>query len=180
MRSLVMKSLLGFCMLARLAGCGGGGGGGSTIGTNSGLGTMTVTISSNATTTTTTYNGNNSDPILTAATTTYTEIILESGYNSYTYSWEKNLVLLVNGNTPGVYSLATPSQPSLYSTRISYTDGTRAFSGIYFDSTSGTITINSISGAGQPITGSFNAVLVDSSAPTNTIGMSGSFSVPRQ
>ncbi len=163
MKSLWTKWMALLFVLSLLVSCGGGGGGGG-----GGTGdTMTITIGTNAPIT---YNGNASDPILTAKViTTKTYINLASGYSFATSSWAKILNITINATTSGTYTFSSAADP----TGILYSDVPNTYQG-----TSGTITIT-IGDVGSPITGTFNATLLCGTGCTGTITMSGSFSVTR-
>lgn len=145
MKSLWTKWMALLFVLSLLVSCGGGGGGGGGGGTGD---TMTITIGTNAPIT---YNGNASDPILTAKViTTKTYINLASGYSLAASSWAKTLNITINGTTSGTYPFTSATDP----TGILYSDVPNTYQG-----TNGTITI-AIGAVGSPITGTFNATLV--------------------
>ncbi len=162
MKSLWTKWMALLFVLSLLVSCGGGGGGGGGGGTGD---TMTITINAPIT-----YNGNASDPILTAKViTTKTYINLASGYSFATSSWAKTLNITINGTTSGTYTFTSATDP----TGILYSDVPNTYQG-----TSGTITI-AIGAVGSPITGTFNATLACATSCSGTINMSGSFSITR-
>lgn len=82
----------------------------------------------------------------------------------------------VSDHIAGVYNIAGGCAHSA-ATCVSYTD-----QGKRYDSTaaSGTVTIESIGNAGQPVIGSFSAVLTLSAPPNTTMNISGTFHVMRE
>ena len=162
-------------LMTLLTACGGGGssnGGGPAS-------TMTVTLATGTTTYTEGHINNigyydpsfsgDCDPLA------GTLITMCSGV-TYTMSHTTCDVLInvrTSDMTPGPYSITGNSSADTY---VLYHNKTQ-----FYDSfvSSGTITLTSVGSVGAPITGSFQAVLQLLSAPTTTMGISGTFSVIR-
>ncbi len=178
-----------FCLSSLIVSCGGGGGGGGDgVGVNSGVGnTMTVTI--------TTENGGGAG----VGTVTYTEGFI-NGYGYYDPDMEADIYpdtgrmiimlssgvvggsppdltinIVTQGHTAGAYPIdGTSAMQGMY-TYITYKDGSEYHDGVV---SSGTVTIDSIGNVGDPVIGSFSAVVLCSS-PTHTHGFSGTFNMKR-
>ncbi len=167
----VVTAALMCCMV--LTACGGGGGG-----TSAGGGvadTMTATVSGVTTTYTEgTYNTQGFlDPDMSSfATTSNTFISLCSGVSSITCTTLVNIS--IRGNTPQSYPTGTTNSP----TQITYSTNNQTYSSIY-SSTIGTVTLSSVGNIGEKITGTFDAVVTNMSNSSDTLGISGTFSVER-
>ena len=170
---LSMRLLVQISMLTLLTACGGGG---STDG-NSAASTMTVMIGGGGTATYTEGPINNLgyyDPSFSGdnAAGQGTLITMCSGVNG-----PDPCNVLINIRTsdmiPGGYTIAGGTNTTTYFMYMTQ--------GQYYDSlvSKGTITLTSVGGVGEPITGSFQAVLGLRSSGTTTIGISGTFSVIR-
>ncbi len=173
MNSLYVRSLVLLCMTTLLLSCGGdvesSNGGGSAS-------TMTVTLAT--------------------GTTTYTEGPLNNlGYYDPSFSGDSaagvgTLITMCSGVTgagpcdvlinvrtsdmiPGGYTIAGGTNTTTYFMYMTQ--------GQYYDSivSRGTITLASVGNVGEPITGTFQAVLGLRTNPSTTIGVSGTFSVTR-
>jgi hypothetical protein len=163
MKQLRTKWMFLFFGLTLLAACGGGGGGGG--GTSSGgpgTGTMTVSIVSQGTTT---YNGNASDPWLASSVSSGTLTELWSGFTGSDYTTQ--VYIVTSGTTTGSY-------PITGSTWVEYINNSKTYL-----SSSGTVTLTSVGTVGEPVAGSFQAVVSLVTDTTNTLGISGTFSVIR-
>jgi hypothetical protein len=173
-------------VLGFMVSCGGGGGGGESGGSgNSGIGnTMTVIVSSatptgggagNTQYTEGAINGNGYyDPDMEADI--YPDsgrviIMLSSGVTGgVTPTTVLNIV--TSGHTAGAYPI-TGNGGAGVTTYISYTDNGQHHTSII---SSGTVTIDSIGNVGDPVIGSFSAVVLCTS-PSHTHGISGTFNV---
>ncbi len=173
--------------LVMLASCGGGGGGNGVSG-NSGIGnTMTVSV---------TTEGGMGGGI---GTVTYTEGSI-NGYGYYDPDMEADIYpdtgrmiimlssgvtgsgspdisinIVTSGHTAGAYPITGTSGTPGVTTYINYKDGSEYHDGVI---SSGTVTIDSIGNVGDPVIGSFSAVVLCSS-PTHTHGFSGTFNMKR-
>ena len=168
MKNLKTKLIALLFALSLLSACGGGGGG-STTGGGSGGDTMTVNIVSLSTpTTTTAYTGNlTTTPALFGMVSTQTAVEMASP--------AVQVDLCGNGVTAAPYSITTPY---LACTGLRYSLNSGA---AIFSSTTGTITLTSVGNVGQQITGSFDAI-VSQTTPSNlanTLRIWGTFSVNR-
>ncbi len=175
MRSLWTKWTVLVFALYLLAACGGGGGsGGNTTGGGGGSDWMTVNVVSLTTpTTTTTYTGNyTTTPALTGSV--YTSLTV-----TQTFATLSGPPVQVNLCASGI-DLA--SYPIINGTcfnggaSVSYV----LRSGLtitVFDGTTGTVTLTSVGNQWQPITGSFDAIVSEFSAPSSTMRVWGAFSV---
>lgn len=172
------------CMLVMIgsAACSGGGGGSSSGG---GTGdTMTVTLTDQSTAVTTTYTeaGFNTygylDPNLSSHVTTSSDtwVLLSTGATGSSIDLSINIA--VRGNTPGSYPTGT-TPSSTFISYTTYTTGIQSYNSQNSNST-GTITLTSVGNVGEMITGSFDAIVAHISYPTNTRGISGTFSVKRE
>ncbi len=170
------SAILLFFAAGALVSCGGGGGG-STGGGRTG--TMTVTIDGN--TTTYTLGAINSygyyDPDMEAdvySDTGRTIIMLSSGVTgSVQPATLLNIVTV--GHTAGAYPITGDGSAGM-TTYISYDDNGQLHDSIL---SSGTVTIDSIGNAGDPVAGSFSAVVLCTS-PSHTHALSGTFHVTRE
>jgi hypothetical protein len=164
-------SLIIILAVVVFAACGGGGGGGGNAGSAS---TLTATVG--------------------AGTTTYTEGPINNiGYYDPSFSGDSapgvgTLITMCSGvsttcdilinirtadATPGPYPITGGSSTPTY---IVYSDHGQHYYSIL---SSGTVTLTSVGNVGQPITGSFQAVLELWTVPTSTLAISGTFSVLR-
>ncbi len=182
-----LKRIVLIFSLVILASCGGGGGGDG-VGGNSGIGnTMTVTV---------TTEGGMGGGI---GTVTYTEGPI-NGYGYYDPDMEADISpdtgrmiimlssgvmggtppdttinIVTSGHTAGAYAIdGTSAMHGIY-TYITYKDGSEYHDGVI---SSGTVTIDSIGNVGDPVIGSFSAVVLCSS-PSHTHGFSGTFNMKR-
>jgi len=174
-------------VLSMLSSCGGsGGGGGGTM--NDGIGnTMTVTVA-------TLFPAGQ-----TVSTTPYTEGAI-NGYGYYDPDMEADIYqdsgraiimlssgvtggptppltlinIVTSGHTAGAYPITGDGTAGL-TTYISYKDDTESHNSII---SSGTVTIDSIGNVGEPVIGSFSAVVLCTS-PSHTHAISGSFNMKR-
>ena len=164
MRLFVLKQLVLCSSLLVLASCSGGDGSVSTA--------SKMTVTTGASTTTYTSGPINTfgyyDPSFNADlfSMTSTQITMCSGVTDTTCGISINITTA--GTTPGPYPIT--------GTRILYSDH-----GAYYDSiaSSVTVTLTSVGNVGEPITGSFQAVLGLRTDLTTTQSIYGTFSVIR-
>lgn len=165
-----MKNLFLILLVLSLAitagSCGGDGGGGSAGPTS------TMTLTQNYTSTTFTDGTTNSsgyyDPSFSADVypAPRTLVTMCSGVSAGTCA--KLVNVSAGGATPGSYTIDCSS------TYVTYT-----YDSFPYFCKSGTVTLASVGAVGEPITGSFNAVLSLSGYQSITIDLSGTFSVIR-
>ncbi len=189
MKSGFFKGMVLIFLLTVLVSCGGGGGGGGGDGGNGGIGnTMTVVVKTESgtgeTMSITPYtegpiNGYGYyDPDMEAdiyPDTGRTIIMLSSGVTGGDTPPATLINIVTSGHTAGVYPIdGTSGMQGIY-TYIMYKGGSE-----YHDSviSSGTVTIDSIGNVGEPVIGSFNAVVLCTS-PTHTHAISGTFNMKR-
>ena len=172
MQKRVVWVVLCMMVTAGLVACGGGGG---TSDNGAEADKMTVTVSSPTGVEATTYtegpynvNGN-LDPNISALVLTNTIISLCSGGTSTMCATQ--ISIMARGNTPQSYPTGTAGTP----TQITYNYKYSSVS----SSDTGTVTLTSVGNVGEKITGSFSAVVANMSNPTDTRGISGTFSVKR-
>jgi hypothetical protein len=161
----------------------------SSCGNSSGGGepdTMTFTMSSHLGTTSVSYvEGSYStnslgktflNPSLYAYVTATDETFVGLQYwDGYSVGVTRFVDINVNGNAPGVYDLDTAV---LYRGQVFGQFSAAADSN--FVSKSGTVTLSSVGGSGEKVTGTFDAIVTLVSDTTNTFRLSGSFSVTRR
>ncbi len=169
MKPFLMKFMTLIFSLSLLSACGDGGGS-STSNSNGTGDSMTVTVVSKSTgTTTTTYNGNGSDPVFSAGFNSGRTII-QMG------SAAAGVFISADGTSVNSYPISQTGSPTVkYTVYSSSTPTTTVYSAM-----SGTVTLTSVGNIGQPVTGSFEAYLIDISKPTSTLDISGTFSATRQ
>lgn len=156
--------------------CGGGGGGSPETPPSD---TMTVTVGSQATgTATTTYVADGVTTLSFGSVASYpTPTVTSALINSPTVQ----VTVSADGVTAGTYPI-TGSLAKLSVRYVLYQSPTTTI--IFATNASGTIVLTSIGAVGQQITGSFNADVFKSPVPmvtypTNTLNVSGTFSVKR-
>jgi hypothetical protein len=172
--------LIAFCMLVAvgLVACGGGGGGSCTGCAD----TMTVAVSGSAPITYTEgpYNSfGYLDPSLSSFVTPSgnTSVSLCSGVtpSGTSATCDTLISISIKGNTPQSYPTGTTGTP----TQISYRTNNQTYSSVS-SSTTGTITLSSVgNNVGEKITGTFDAMVTNMSNSSDTLGISGTFSVKR-
>ena len=180
MRKGIMRVVCTYVLIG-LAACSGGG---SSSGGGSAADTMIVTITDQSTSVTTTYTeaGFNTygylDPNLSSHVTTSADtwVLLSTG--STGSSIDLSINIAVRGNTPGSYPTGTTAS-STFISYTTYTTGIQSYNSQKSSST-GTITLTSVGNVGEMITGSFDAIVTHISYPTDTRGISGTFSVKRE
>jgi hypothetical protein len=147
--------------------------------------TMTVTISGPSGPATTTFTeGSYSttssghsflNPNLSAYVTAINETNIELLYwDGVSLGTTVIINMRVNGNTPGLY----PTGAANPATTISYDANNQSYLS-FISSPSGTITLSSIGNVGDKIIGTFDAVVTLLSTTSDTLRLSGSFSVTR-
>ena len=166
----------------------GGSGGGDGVTVNDGIGnTMTVTIATQSPmgggigTTTYTEGAINGygyyDPDMEAdiyQTSGRTEIMLSSGVTGGPTLPVTLINIVTSGHTAGAYPITGDGTAGL-TTYISYKDNAESHNSII---SSGTVTIDSIGNVGEPVIGSFSAVVLCTS-PSHTHAISGTFNMKR-
>jgi hypothetical protein len=165
MKKLNTKLIALLFALSLLSACGGGGGGGSTSGGGSDSDTMTVNIVSLSTpTTTTTYTGSMSTtPTLIGMVYGTSQTVVELAGPTL------QVAVCAGGSNASTYPMGLCAAGSGTVTYIISAGTTTTYNGA-----TGTVTLTSVGGVGQPITGSFDAIVSDT---TNTMRVWGSFSV---
>ena len=172
-------SVLAVAILTALMGsCSGSSGGGAGASTAS---TMTVTAGSSTTTYTDgpVNDAGYYDPSFSADCypTPRTLITMCSGEAGGASGCTKLINVSAFGTTPGSYTVNVGGTAETGSpTYVSYSLNNSAQ---FYSSTSGTVTLTSVGNVGEPVTGSFEAVLALYGAPTTTLAVSGTFSVIR-
>ena len=148
--------------------------------------TMAVTISSPqgiATTTTYTegsYSTNSAgnsflNPNLNAYITASSENNIELHYwDGVSLGTTVVIVMHVNGNTPGIY----PVDPGYVNSSIMYSSNGKSYDNLN-SSTSGTITLSNVGNVGDKITGTLDAIVSVVTDTSDTLRISGSFSITR-
>ena len=181
MRKNILWILVCIMLPIALSGCGSGGNSDEDVANTAD--TMTVTISGTSGTVTTTYtegsynsHGNfDTDLISYVTASNNTQIELHSGESNTQGSTIINIA--VAGNTPQSYptGIATPENCITYDIYYThYQSYTSLFSG-----TSGTITLSSMGNVGEKITGTFDAVVSLLTNTSDTLRISGTFSMTR-
>ncbi len=190
-KSVKVNLMTVLCLFFLLTSCsGGGGGGGGGLGGNSGIGnTLTLSVSTagggggglGLSTVTFTEGDINEygyyDPDMEAdvySNTGRTIIMLSSGVTGSAAPLTL-LNVVTSGHTAGAYPITgTSGTPG--ATYIRYNDNGESHDGIV---SSGTVTIDSIGNVGDPVIGSFSAVVLCTS-PSHTHGISGTFNMKRE
>ncbi len=174
MRSLWTKWMVLVFALSMVAACGGGGGGGGDTPDGGGSDWMTVNVFSQSTgTTTTTYTGNYATtPALTGSV--YTSLTV-----TQTFATLSGPPVQVNLCASGIDLASYPIiNGTCFNGGASVSYVLRSGPTItVFDGTTGTVTLTRVGNQWQPITGSFDAIVSEFSAPSNTMRVWGTFSV---
>lgn len=176
MRKGIMRAAVFMMVGIGLAACGGGGGSSAGGGDPD---TMTVIVTGASGTTTATYTegpyNNNGllDPSLSSfVTPSSTSVSLCTQSTGATCA--VSMTISVRGVTPQSYPTGTSNTP----TQITYRANNLTYSSIY-SGTTGTITLASIGNVGEKITGAFDTVVTNMTNSSDTLGISGTFSVTR-
>lgn len=182
MKNGIVGVVLCLVVAIGLVACGGGGGGGSCTGCAD---TMSVSEEGAAAVTYTEgpYNVlGYLDPILSSYVTTSANtyislcsgITLSSTPSGSITTCANQVIISITGNTPQSYPTGTVSSP----TQITYKTNNILYSSV-FSSTTGTITLSSVGNVGEKITGSFDAVVTNIHNLSDTLWITGTFSVKR-
>ena len=176
MRKGIRRAAVCMIVVIGLVGCGGGGGSSAGGGDPD---TMTVIVTGASGTTTAAYTegpyNNNGflDPSLSASVApSSTSISLCTGSTGTTCA--TLITIFVKGITPQSYPTGTSNTP----TQITYRANSKTYSSIY-SNTTGTITLASIGNAEEKITGAFDTVVANMTNSSDTLVISGTFSVTR-
>ena len=176
MRTIITCVMVCMLIAITLFACGGGGNSG-------GADTMTVIVTGPSGTTTTTYregpysttsSGHSFlNPRLNAYITASNETSIEVLYwDGVSLGTTVALTMHVYGSTPGLY----PVDPGFANSTIVYLSNNQTYDNLR-SSTSGTIILSSVGNVGEKITGTFDAVVTLLTNASDTLRITGSFSI---